>query len=119
MINFKRANHIHICVPPERQEEARLFYTHVIGLEQIERPAVFSSAGHWFRIADIELHIGVEESHPRSIRHTAFEIDDVKTARKHLEKHGLEIMEEPLIAGRERFAFIDPFGNRMELLQIL
>ena len=40
-------------------------------------------------------------------------------ARKHLEKHGLEIMEEPLIAGRERFAFIDPFGNRMELLQIL
>ena len=119
MINFKRADHIHICVSPERLEEAKLFYTDIIGLEQIERPAVFSSTGYWFRIADIELHIGVEDSHPRSIRHTAFEVTDVVAARKLLEKHGLEIMEEPLIAGRERFAFIDPFGNRMELLQLL
>lgn len=119
MINFKRADHIHICVSPERLEEAKLFYTNIMGLEQIERPAVFSSAGYWFRIADIELHIGVEDSHPQSIRHTAFEVSDVVAARKHLENHGLEIKEEPLIAGRERFAFIDPFGNRMELLQML
>jgi len=118
MINFKRADHIHICVPPERLEEARLFYTDIIGLEPTERPDVFSSAGYWFRIADIELHIGVEDSHPRSIRHTAFEVSDVLIARKYLESHGLEIMEEPLITGRERFAFIDPFGNRMELLQL-
>jgi len=119
MIKFKRADHIHICVPPERLEEARLFYTNIIGLEQMERPDVFSSAGYWFSIADIELHIGVEESLPRSIRHTAFEVSDVLAVRKYLESHGLEIMEEPLIAGRERFAFIDPFGNRMELLQML
>lgn len=119
MINFKRADHIHICVSTDRLEEARLFYTNIIGLEPTERPGVFSSAGYWFRIADIELHIGVEESHPRSIRHTAFEVGDVQAARIYLEKHGLEIMEEPLIAGRERFAFIDPFGNRMELLQLL
>ncbi|WP_419700531.1 VOC family protein [Mucilaginibacter sp. NFX135] len=119
MINFKRADHIHICVPPERLEEARLFYTNTIGLEPIERPSVFSSAGYWFRIADIELHIGVEDSLPRSIRHTAFKVSDVLAARKYLENHGLEILEEPTIAGRERFAFIDPFGNRMELLQLL
>ena|ERR1700754_4845976 len=119
MINLKRADHIHICVTPERLEEARLFYIDVIGLEPTERPAVFSSAGYWFKVADIELHIGVEESLPRSIRHTAFEISDITTARRHLEKHGVEIMEEPRIEGRERFAFIDPFGNRMELLQML
>ncbi|MBB6130034.1 VOC family protein [Mucilaginibacter lappiensis] len=119
MINFKRADHIHICVPPERLEEARRFYTNIIGLEPTERPLVFSSAGYWFRIADIELHIGVEDSHTRSIRHTAFEVNDVAAARKHLENQGLEIMEEPLIVGRERFAFIDPFGNRMELLQMI
>ena len=119
MINFKRADHIHICVPPERLEEARLFYTDIIGLEPTERPDVFSSAGYWFRIADIELHVRVEESLPRSIRHTAFEVSDVPAARKYLESHGLEIMEEPQIPGRERFAFIDPFGNRMELLQLL
>jgi catechol 2,3-dioxygenase-like lactoylglutathione lyase family enzyme len=118
MINFKRADHIHICVPADRLEEARLFYTNIIGLQPIERPNVFSSPGNWFKVADIELHIGIEEQHPRSIRHTAFEVTDVAASRKHLETHGVEIVEEPLIPGRERFAFIDPFGNRMELLQM-
>jgi catechol 2,3-dioxygenase-like lactoylglutathione lyase family enzyme len=118
MINFKRADHIHICVPHSRLEEARLFYTDVIGLKLTNRPDVFSAAGYWFNVAGIELHIGVEDRLPRSIRHTAFEVCDVAAARKHLESNGVEIIEEPVIAGRTRFAFIDPFGNRMELLQI-
>ncbi len=119
MIKFKRADHIHICVPQERLEEARLFYTHIIGLQPIDRPDVFSTAGYWFKAGDIELHIGVEHALPRSIRHTAFEVMDAAVARKHLENNGVEIVEEPVIDGRTRFAFIDPFGNRMELLQIL
>lgn len=119
MINFKRADHIHVCVPPERLEEAKGFYTDIIGLDLIERPDVFTSTGYWFNIGDIQLHIGVEPSARRTIRHTAFEVTNVVAARGHLEDHGIEIVEEPKIAGRERFAFIDPFGNRMELLQML
>lgn len=119
MINFKRADHIHVCVPPERLEEAKAFYTDIIGLDLIERPDVFTSKGYWFNIGDIQLHIGIEPSLPRTIRHTAFEVTDVVAARRHLKDHGIEIVEEPKIAGRERFAFIDPFGNRMELLQML
>lgn len=119
MINFKRADHIHICVPHDKLEEARLFYASIIGLQLIDRPDVFSSAGYWFKMADIELHIGVEDSLPRSIRHTAMEVSDISVARQHLESHGVKIVEEPVIPGRTRFAFIDPFGNRMELLQML
>jgi predicted enzyme related to lactoylglutathione lyase len=65
------------------------------------------------------LHIGVEEALPRSIRHTALEVTDVDAALKHLQHNGIEILDEPVIPGRKRFAFIDPFGNRMELLQIV
>ena len=119
MINFKRTDHVHICVPHEKLEEARIFYTDIIGLKLTERPDVFSAAGYWFRMADIELHIGVEDGLPRSIRHSAMEVSDIAAARKHLENHGVEIVEEPVIQGRTRFAFIDPFGNRMELLQLL
>jgi len=61
MIDFIRADHIHVCVPPERLEEAKQFYTSVMGLELIDRPDhLFSSAGYWFNIGDIQLHIGVE-----------------------------------------------------------
>ncbi|MES2064455.1 MAG: VOC family protein [Bacteroidota bacterium] len=120
MITFKRADHFHVCVPPERLEEAKDFYTKVLGLELIDRPDhLFSSAGYWLNIGDVQLHIGVEPALPRSIRHTAMEVTDIDAARKHLEANGVEIVEEPAIPGRRRFAFIDPFGNRMELLQIM
>jgi catechol 2,3-dioxygenase-like lactoylglutathione lyase family enzyme len=120
MIEFIRADHINICVPPERLEEARRFYVDIIGLKQIERPDhLFSTPGYWFDIGDIQLHIGVEPQKPRSVRHIAFEIKNVDDALKLLKEHNVEILQEPVIPGRQRFAFIDPFGNRMELLQMV
>ena len=38
-IIFKRVDHIHIAVPSEKLEEAKNFYTDVIGLELIDRPS--------------------------------------------------------------------------------
>ena len=120
MIEFIRADHIHICVPPERLEEAKQFYIEIIGLQQIERPDhLFSTTGYWFNIGDIQLHIGVEPALARSIRHTAIEVANIAAAREHLAKNNVEIVEEPIIPGRTRYAFIDPFGNRMELLQMI
>ena len=118
MIAFKRIDHIHICVPPERLEEARLFYTEIIGMPLIDRPdSVFARPGYWLAVAGIELHIGVEPSLPRTSRHSAFEVNDVHAAKAYLESKGVELIKEPVIPGRQRFAFIDPFGNRMELLE--
>ncbi|CAN5167816.1 VOC family protein [soil metagenome] len=120
MIRFKRADHIHICVPADKLEEAKQFYINIIGLQQKERPKQLdASKGYWFTIGDIELHIGVDEPVARVRRHTAFEVEDIEAARRQFNKYGVEIAEEPHIPGRERFAFIDPFGNRMELLQMI
>lgn len=117
MISLKRIDHIHICVPPERLEEARLFYMDVIGLPLIDRPDVFAKPGYWFAMAGIEFHIGVEPSLPRTTRHSAFEVNDVRAAKAYLQSKNVEIIPETVIPGRERFAFLDPFGNRMELLE--
>jgi catechol 2,3-dioxygenase-like lactoylglutathione lyase family enzyme len=120
MIDFIRADHIHICVPPEKLQDALVFYTEVVGLKLTDRPDhLFKGAGYWMDIGDIQLHIGVEPFLGRSIRHTAFEVKDIASARTLLELNNIEILEEPVIPGRDRFAFIDPFGNRMELLQFI
>lgn len=119
MIKFKRVDHIHIVVPPNKLEDAKDFYADVIGLELVERPNhLFKTAGYWFNIADVQLHIGVEPPTPVSTRHTAFEIEDVTAALACL-KDKVEILDEPEIPGRIRFAFLDPFVNRIELLQLL
>ena len=118
MIQFKRTDHINICVAPERLEEAREFYIKVIGVKPIPRPDwVFDVPGYWFTMAGIELHIGIEQPIPRTFRHTAFEVTDLAAARKILTANGIVINEEPVIPGRARFSFYDPFGNRMELLE--
>ncbi len=119
MIHFKRIDHVHIAVAPERLEEAKTFYTEVLGLELIDRPNhLFKTPGYWFNIGDAQLHVGVETPLPVSTRHTAFEVEDVDFALSYLENK-VRILEEPEIPGRRRFAFLDPFGNRIELLQIL
>lgn len=120
MITFKRVDHFHVCVPPDLLQEARAFYSGILGLEEIYRPDhLFSSPGHWFNIGDAQLHIGVEPPLAQTIRHTALAVVDIAVARKHLESNKVKILEEPVIPGRMRFAFLDPFGNRMELLQII
>ena len=120
MINYKRIDHIHITVPAERLEEALVFYTEVMGLKLKDRPDdALGDKGYWFNLVDMELHIGVEAALPRSIRHFAVEVADVDAARKYLESNGVETKNQSLIPGRERFSFVDPFGNRIELLEFL
>jgi catechol 2,3-dioxygenase-like lactoylglutathione lyase family enzyme len=120
MIVFKRLNHVQICIPPGAEDDARRFYTDVIGLQEIPKPpSLMANGGLWYNIADVELHIGVEPVVAQSKRHPAFEITDLAFARQLLERHHIQINEEPYIEGRIRFSFIDPFGNRIEFLQIV
>ncbi len=119
MIFFKRVDHIHICVPEERLEESRHFYADIIGLPQITRPAELKDLGIWFRATNIELHVGVEAPSVQTIRHTAFEVTDLEAARKHLQQNDVMIQKQRPIAGRKRFSFLDPFGNRTELLEYI
>jgi catechol 2,3-dioxygenase-like lactoylglutathione lyase family enzyme len=118
MIKFIRLNHIQICIPTGKEDEARRFYADIIGLVEIPKPAALvPNGGLWYQIADIQLHIGTENEVNHSKRHPALEVEDLQAARKHLEKHGVKIKDEIDIPGQTRFSFKDPFGNRIELLQ--
>jgi catechol 2,3-dioxygenase-like lactoylglutathione lyase family enzyme len=118
MIDFKRIDHVQLSIPKGKEDEARAFYTGILGLKEIPKPAsLMPNGGLWYLMANIELHLGIE---PEMItrRHPAFEITDVAAARALLQDKVI-IVEEPYIPGRTRFAFLDPFGNKIELLQML
>ena len=116
--NFKRLDHVQICIPPGAEDEAREFYGRLLGLAEIEKPAPLrANGGLWFQIADIQLHIGVEANQGKSKRHPAFEVEDVAAIRSYLEAHGVRTRDEPALTGIKRFSFFDPFDNRIELLE--
>ena len=120
MIDFKRLDHLQICIPVGKENEARKFYTDIIGLREIPKPKeLIKNGGLWYQLADIELHIGTENEINKSKRHPAFAVSDLKAARVELLKHHITIKEEIEIIGQNRFSFMDPFGNRIEFLEKL
>jgi catechol 2,3-dioxygenase-like lactoylglutathione lyase family enzyme len=116
----KRLDHVQISIPTGAEEQARAFYRDVVGLRELEKPeSLKSRGGLWFAIGDIELHLGMEAVVNPTKRHPAFEVEDVRSARALFKRAGVKVQEEPVIPGRERFSIWDPFGNRIEFLQIL
>ena len=117
-VRIKRLDHVQICIPTGEEEKAREFYTRVLGLEEIEKPdALKPNGGLWFKIADIQLHIGVEDVQGKSKRHPAFEVEDLEGIREHLRENRVRIKEETPVPGLNRFSFLDPFDNRIELME--
>ena len=115
---IKRLDHVQICIPVGEEEKAREFYTQVLGLEEIEKPdALKPNGGLWFKMADIQLHIGVEEAQGKSKRHPAFEVEGLEQIREHLRENRVQIKDEIPVPGLNRFSFFDPFGNRIELME--
>ncbi len=117
-INFKRLDHVQLCIPPGAEASAREFYAEVLGLAEIEKPAALRERGGlWFEIADVQLHIGVETDQQKSKRHPAFEVEKVESVRAYLEQNGVRTRDEIPIDGTKRFSLFDPFDNRIELLE--
>jgi len=118
-MEFTKINHVQLCIPPDKEEEARVFYCGILGLKEIEKPDdLKKSGGFWLEIAGIELHIGVEENTKVSKAHPAFEVNKINAIKKELLKNSVTVRDDYTpIPGYNRFSFFDPFDNRIELME--
>ncbi|WP_223700411.1 VOC family protein [Sutcliffiella deserti] len=119
-ISVKRLHHIQLCIPFGKENRAREFYSNLLGFKEITKPAsLLANGGLWYRVGDIELHIGVENIiEEKSKRHPAFEVEDIEDAKQYLLSKKVRVKEETPIPNVNRFSFFDPFGNRIELLEL-
>lgn len=117
-IKIKRLDHVQLCFPAGGDARVREFYGELLGLTEIEKPAPLKArGGMWFQIADVQLHLGVEDAAAKSKRHPAFEVEGVEAIRTYLEANGVPTRDEPAVEGVRRFSFFDPFDNRIEFLE--
>jgi len=75
-------DHLQIAAPKGCEAEARRFFGELLGLQEIEKPALLRPRGGcWFRIGSTQLHIGVEEPFRATTKaHPAFSVKDIDSA---------------------------------------
>lgn len=113
-------DHVQIAAPPGCEEQARQFFTGLLGLEEIPKPeALHGRGGVWFSLGAAQLHVGVEESFaPARKAHPAIRLDPGALDRvaATLVGAGVTVEWDHSLPDRRRFFSTDPWGSRIELL---
>ena len=125
-MGIRRLQHISIEIEAGREDEARHFYSDALGLKEKRRPMGLKDRPLiWYDVGDgeDEIHLIRMErdafTGPRREDHLCIEVDDVEAMRSQFAAQGVPVQETSVIDNRPRFFVTDPFGNRIELVQIV
>ena len=115
-----RIDHVQIAAPEGCESAAREFYGIVLGLKEIEKPSVLRARGGcWFECGAHQLHIGVERDfRPSRKAHPAFAVFSLDELRETLTHRGVAVVDDNNLPGERRFYSEDPWGNRLEFIEI-
>ena len=119
MIQF--VHHAQLTVAPEQEDAARTFYCDFLGFETIPKPdSLAGRGGFWCQLGSFQIHIGIEKNpvNHTTKAHLAYAVDGLTYWREKLSSAGINIQESVAIPGMQRFECRDPFGNRMEFLEL-
>lgn len=112
-------DHVQLAAPPGCEEAARAFYSGVLGLVELTKPAALQSRGGcWFQCGTHQIHIGVEADFSAARKaHPAFAVHDIDALRDRLQAAHVAVQNDDSIPGTSRFYIHDPWGNRLEFLE--
>jgi catechol 2,3-dioxygenase-like lactoylglutathione lyase family enzyme len=120
MMRVRRLDHILLAMPAGRESDARKFYQGILGIpETIKPPNLAARGGCWFEDGELKIHLGVEKNFvPARKAHPAFIVDDLAGLEATLVKAGYPVAHDQPLEGYDRIFVDDPFGNRIELMQV-
>src|SRR5262245_5267958 len=88
-------DHVQITVPVNAVAEARAFYCGLLGLREIEKPAVLRErGGFWLQVGERQVHVGTEEGVERHATkvHVAYCVTDLAGWRARLTAAGVALV---------------------------
>jgi len=113
-------HHVQLAMPKCGEAAARAFYGTLLGLPEVPKPAALQTRGGvWFERGSLRLHLGVEMPFtPARKAHPAFTVQRLAALADRLHKAGHPPRAEIDLPGMARLYVDDPFGNRLELLEL-
>ncbi len=107
-------------MPPGRESEARAFYEGRLGIPEVAKPADLARRGGcWFEDPPLKVHLGVEEDfRPARKAHPALVVDGLPDLVEALRAAWTPVQEAGRPDGSTRVYAEDPFGNRIELIDV-
>ena len=111
-------DHVQLAMPAGREDDARRFYSGLLGLpERAKPPALAARGGAWFESPTVKIHLGVEaDFRPARKAHPALRVRDLRALVAVLRTGGHAVVEDGPVEGHDRVYVDDPFGNRIELI---
>ena len=118
-VQVRRIDHVQLAMPPDREAEARLFYSGLLGIKETPKPPHLAARGGcWFEEGPLKVHLGVEaDFHPARKAHPALLVDDLAALVTTLQAAGAVVRDDEPLDGYFRVYVDDPFGNRIELME--
>jgi catechol 2,3-dioxygenase-like lactoylglutathione lyase family enzyme len=112
-------HHVLLASPANSEDASREFYSGLLGLAEIDKPAALArNGGCWFRGDGVELHLGIEaDFRPARKAHPALLVTDIDSWASRLLAAGYPARFDDEFPGMRRFYSHDPHGNRLEFLQ--
>jgi len=113
-----RLHHVQVGCPPGGEDRARAFYRDALGLPEVAKPPLLAARGGvWFRTAEVELHVGVEQPfRPARKAHPALLVDAIHPVADAVAAAGFPVRWDDGYPGYRRFYTADGNGNRVEVL---
>jgi catechol 2,3-dioxygenase-like lactoylglutathione lyase family enzyme len=111
-------DHVQLAMPAGREDEARAFYSGLLGIPERSKPVELAKRGGvWFESGGVKVHLGVEtDFRPARKAHPALVVRGLGELVERLRPAGVEVTADDL-AGYDRVYVSDPFGNRLELME--
>jgi catechol 2,3-dioxygenase-like lactoylglutathione lyase family enzyme len=112
-------DHVQLAMPAGREQEARDFYSGLLGIpERPKPPHLAARGGCWFESDTVKLHLGVDgDFRPARKAHPALLVRDLPDLVAVLRAAHVELVDDEPLEGYDRIYAYDPFGNRLELLE--
>lgn len=112
-------DHIQIAMPAGGEDQARRFYSGLLGLPEVAKPpALAARGGAWFENDKVKVHLGVDpEFRPARKAHPGLLVAGLRERVDALRGAGHTVADAEPVEGYRHVYVDDPFGNRIELLE--